>query len=127
MKALFVGLGSIGQRHLRNFKDILGPEAEAFVCRKTKHNLVIEDGTAFKCPSLKEHYGYTEIFNLEEGLALKPDMVFVTNPSSKHIDVALASAKAQTNIFMEKPLSHNTDGIQELQALALAQKFWIRQ
>jgi len=118
MKALFVGLGSIGQRHLRNFKDILGPKAEAFVFRKTKHNLVIEDGKAFQCSSLKDYYGYVEIFDLEEGLALKPDMVFVTNPSSMHTEIALASAKAQTHLFIEKPLSNDNEGIKELQALA---------
>ncbi|MBT7706413.1 Gfo/Idh/MocA family oxidoreductase [archaeon] len=118
MKALFIGMGSIGQRHLRNFREILGSEAEVLVCRKTNHNLVIDNGQAFECESLKDYYGYAEISSLEQGLELFPDIVFVTNPSSKHIEVALSSAKAGANIFIEKPLSHNITGVKELQALA---------
>ena len=117
MKALFIGLGSIGQRHLRNFRDIVGSQAEVIVCRKTNHSLVIADGHAFKCDSLRDYYGYLDVSSLEEGLALNPDIVFVTNPSSKHIEVALISANAKANIFIEKPLSHTVDGVAELQAL----------
>lgn len=117
MKALFLGLGSVGQRHLRNFKEILGSEAEILVYRNTNHNLVIEHGQALECTSLKDYYGYTEVASLEKGLALNPDIVFVTNPSSKHIDAALASATAKTNIFIEKPLSHNTEGVKILEEM----------
>ena len=55
--------------------------------------------------------------DLEQGLARNPDIVFVTNPSSKHMDIALASADAHANIFIEKPLSHNTERVDELRAL----------
>ena len=117
MRALFVGMGSIGQRHLRNYKDLVGPDVEIFALRKTNHNLIIENGLAQHCESLAEHYGYESVATLEDGLALKPDVVFITNPSSMHLDVALAAARAGCNLFIEKPLSHNLEGLEELQSV----------
>jgi predicted dehydrogenase len=126
MKALFVGLGSIGQRHLRNFKDIVGEQSEIFVYRNTNHNTVIEDGLAFECDSIKDYYGYTQVSSLEEGLGLCPDVVFITNPSAKHIDAALLAAKSGTHIFIEKPLSHSFEGVLELQELAAENNLVVR-
>ena len=39
MKCLFIGLGSIGQRHLRNLKLIL-PEVEVLAYRNSRNNNV---------------------------------------------------------------------------------------
>ncbi|WP_443642503.1 Gfo/Idh/MocA family oxidoreductase [Candidatus Njordibacter sp. Uisw_039] len=117
MRALFVGMGSVGQRHLKNLKNLIGPAAELFALRSTNHNLIIENGIAHQCDSLADYWGYEQVATLEKGLALKPDIVFVTNPSSMHIDVALAAAKAGCNLFIEKPLSHNFDGVDELKSI----------
>ncbi|MBI2846553.1 MAG: Gfo/Idh/MocA family oxidoreductase [Chloroflexi bacterium] len=48
--------------------------------------------------------------------------MLVTNPTSLHIPVAIAAARRGCHIFVEKPLSHNLDGIQELMDLALHKK-----
>ncbi len=114
LKALFVGLGSIGQRHLRNFQSLLGDEAECLVYRRTNHALVIQNGEATACKSLSEHYGVTSVNSLAEALALKPDIVFVTNPSSYHLDVAMQAACAGCHVFIEKPLSHDVEGVENL-------------
>jgi hypothetical protein len=40
--------------------------------------------------------------------------VFVTNPNTCHVPVALAAARAGCHLFIEKPLSHSLEGVAEL-------------
>lgn len=114
MKVLFVGLGSIGQRHLRNFKEISNDTDEIYAFRKTNNNLVIIDGDAKKVDSLEEFYGINCVSSLKEGLELKPDIVFITNPSSFHLDIAIQAAESNCNLFIEKPLSNSLKDIKRL-------------
>ena len=44
-------------------------------------------------------------------------MVFICNPSSLHIPIALEAAKAGCHLFIEKPLSHSLAGIAELRTI----------
>jgi predicted dehydrogenase len=50
LKILFCGLGGIGQRHLRNLRQLLGAELEAHAFRvrgqriKLRDNLTIDEG-----------------------------------------------------------------------------------
>lgn len=111
MKALFIGLGSIGQRHLNNFKNIIGDKAEILVYRETDRNVLIKNGMGTSCVSLRHHYGFNQVGSLDDGLKEKPDIVFITNPSSKHLDVALKAARYGCNLFIEKPLSHTLHGV----------------
>jgi predicted dehydrogenase len=117
MKVLFVGLGSIGQRHLRNFIEISNDFDEIYAFRKTNNNLVIIDGDAKKVDSLEEFYGINCVTNLEEGLKIKPDIVFITNPSSLHLEIAIQAAKSNCNLFIEKPLSDSLKGIKKLKKI----------
>ncbi len=73
-------------------------------------------GTAnFGDKVLKDHGNRHEVFhNLEDALAQKPDIVFITNPTSLHIPVALRAAKAGCHLFIEKPLSHQLKGVDTL-------------
>lgn len=111
MKALFIGLGSIGQRHLSNFREIAGKGSEVLVYRSTNHNILISNGTGEPCGSLEQHYGCRTFTELDKALAERPDAVFVTNPTSKHLEVALKAAEKGCNLFIEKPLSHNLDKV----------------
>jgi hypothetical protein len=43
--------------------------------------------------------------NLEDALAERPQIAFVCNPSSLHIPVAVACARAGCDLFLEKPVS----------------------
>ncbi len=114
MKALFVGLGSIGQRHLRNLIT-LAPDVELMAVRSIRSaptlsntNQVIEN------ISVKDQYQITEFENLDLALSHKPEMVFVTNPTSMHVKVAQEALKSGAYVFMEKPVSHNNEGVKEL-------------
>jgi predicted dehydrogenase len=62
-------------------------------------------------------YGIQAYDDLERALAQHPQAVFICNPSSLHIPVAIQAAQAGCHLFIEKPLSHNLDGIDALSAL----------
>jgi len=113
MKYLFVGLGSIGQRHLQNLKD-LDKDAEIFALRKGGKNLVIKDGKAKEVKDLSEYYGFKTISSMDEAKKIEPDVSFITNPSSMHAETALELAKIGSHLFIEKPLSNSLENVNEL-------------
>ena len=118
MKVLMVGMGGIGQRHVRNLRTLLGPEVEivAYRTRNLPHvltdRLEIEPGS-----SLEEKYNVRAFGDLDQAIAQAPEVVFICNPSSLHIPVALSAALAGFHLFIEKPLSHNYDKVEELISL----------
>lgn len=95
MKVLMVGLGGIGQRHVRNLRTLLGSDVEiiAYRARRLRHvltdRLQIEPGS-----DLEEKYQIRAYEDLDQAIAQDPDIVFICNPSSLHIPVALSAAKA---------------------------------
>jgi predicted dehydrogenase len=115
MNVLFTGLGSIGQRHLRNLKRLLGDDIRVLAWRTRRLQRVLTDQlTVREGASLDEEFGIEVLDDLDCALAEQPDVVFVTNPSSMHLDVALAAARAGCNLFIEKPLATTMDGVDEL-------------
>src|ERR1022692_1963256 len=106
-RALVVGCGSIGRRHARNLKS-LGVRQLAF-CDTNPEALK-------QCH--EELDG--EVFG-EYGEALqkfKPDVVLICTPPVCHVEEALAALRARAHVFIEKPLSHESSGIQVLIAEA---------
>lgn len=125
MKALFIGLGSIGQRHLRNLKFVLNSDVEIYALRsKNSKNLIIDSGKAIKVASLEEYYGIKFFYNIEEALAVNPDIVFITNPSSLHIKMAIRAAKNKCHLFIEKPLSNSMKNVNLLRELVVNQNIY---
>ena len=115
MKVLFIGLGGIGQRHLRNLRALLGSSVEvhAYRVRRLSHTLTdqleIEAGA-----DLVRKYDIHVHHDLNAALAAKPSAVFICNPSSLHIQVAMQAAHAGCHLFIEKPLSHTLEGVDAL-------------
>lgn len=103
--SLIVGYGSVGSRHTKNliklgFKDIT-------LYRTYKNKL------SYSMPkAVKVFNNITSLLNLK-----KFNLVIISNPSSKHISHALMAAKKKLNIYIEKPLSNNLKGIQQLENL----------
>ena len=62
--------------------------------------------------AVKVFNNITSLLNLK-----KFNLVIISNPSSKHISHALMAAKKKLNIYIEKPLSNNLKGIQQLENL----------
>ena len=115
MKILMAGLGGIGQRHLRNLIAMLGDRLEVLAYRVRRQADVLTDKLQIEPnSSLEEKYRITVFNELDKALAQKPDAVFICNPSSLHISVALAAAEAGCHLFIEKPLSHSLSQIEEL-------------
>jgi predicted dehydrogenase len=104
MRVLFAGLGSIGRRHLR----LLQSKYPSF------------DYIAYRSGQSDEPApkSVTEFSDLEEALSTDPDIAFITNPTALHVQVGTRCAEAGCHIFVEKPLSHSLEGVDELIAVA---------
>lgn len=115
MRVLFCGLGGIGQRHLRNLRNLLGDELEVHAYRvrgnrqKLSSTLTIEPNA-----DLEADYRITVHSELGPALAVGPKVVFVCNPSSLHTPIAMAAARAGAHIFIEKPVSNSMAGLDAL-------------
>lgn len=105
MKILICGVGSIGKRHLTNLM-ALGYE-DIILYRTGKHT--IEDDDLIKKART--------VTTMDEALAMKPDVAFICNPTSLHIPTAIKAAQHGCHIFLEKPISDNMNGVDELKVI----------
>ncbi len=110
MKFLITGLGSIGQRHYRNLKQLKAGEIIVYRSQKGYNKDFVDK-------FIQEHNPKV-FFDLDEALAQKPDAVVLANPTSLHLKTAKKSMEAGAHVLTEKPLSHNLDGVAELIAFA---------
>jgi len=101
MKTLIAGFGSIGRRHFRNLK-ALG-QTDIILYRTGKSTLPID-----------EIENVPVFYSLDEALDHKPDAVIVANPTANHLEVAIKAAQHGCHLLIEKPISHNLEGILEL-------------
>ena len=115
-RILFIGLGGAGQRHLRLFRENLaGKNVEFIAYRSTnKTPLLNPDFSVNQGGSIEDIYGIKVYDNFDEALALKPDLAIISTPSSMHLKYAQLCAEKSVNVFVEKPLSNSTEGLQEL-------------
>jgi len=123
VKILFCGLGGIGQRHLRNLRQLLGDDLEVHAYRvrgqriKLRDNLTVEEGA-----DLERDYRVTVHHDLTEALAQRPAAAFVCNPNALHVPVALQCVRADVPVFMEKPLASDLAGVHTLLAEVQARR-----
>ena len=113
MKILFIGLGSIGQRHLRIIQKLY-KKNNIYYLKVSKSNIVINDDlVGKKVNSISEYYNITEIsiFQIKN---ISFDLTFITNPISLHMKYALKMAELGSNLFIEKPISNNLNKIDKL-------------
>jgi predicted dehydrogenase len=104
MKSLVVGGGSIGKRHLRNLK-ALGVTDLALV--------EVESATR---AAVSEEIQTAAFASLEEGLGWSPDFVVLATPTYLHLQQAMCVVQAGIPLFVEKPLSHSSEGLRDLVA-----------
>jgi len=122
MKLLIVGLGAIGQRHVRNLRALLGESVELSAVRSRGLSHVLTDAMTVEArEGLGEKYGIRTFGTLDDAIAHRPDAAFVCNPTSLHIGTALALARAGCHLFIEKPLAHEYAGVDELLGLVESQ------
>ena len=114
MKVLFIGLGAIGQRHLRNTRALL-PNAEFIAFRSTSADHIIsQDLTISSDNGLAEKFSISTFDNLGNALKQKPFATIVSNPSSLHALPALKALQSGSHVFIEKPLSTDIQSIKKL-------------
>ena len=114
-KVVFCGLGSIGQRHVRNLRALLKDKVELLAYRSRGQSPVLNPDMSVKeGATLEAAYDIRSFTNLDEALAQRPDAVFITNPNTLHMPIALKAAEAGCHLFIEKPLSHSLEGVDEL-------------
>ena len=102
---LFFGLGSIGQRHLRNLKKLLGNKVKFYAYRKTRHTPLLNSAGNKIKGSIEKKFKISIIHNLKSLKKYNIDLVFITNPSSLHLDTVLKLKGIEKSyLFIEKPI-----------------------
>lgn len=97
IKIIIIGFGSIGRRHYGNLLGLGFKNVCVYDVDKTK--------TQDASRSLRK-------INLDQ--LRQFDVAVICNPNHLHVKTAIAAAKAECHLFIEKPLSHNLKGIKEL-------------
>lgn len=102
-KILIIGGGSIGQRHLKNL---------LFLGYK---NISLVETSPERAEDLAKKFNLKFFSSAKEALEKeKFQTVFVCAPTVYHLQSAAMAAKAGCDLFVEKPLSHNLDGVEKL-------------
>jgi spore coat polysaccharide biosynthesis protein SpsF (cytidylyltransferase family)/predicted dehydrogenase len=108
-RAALVGCGAAGQRHARNLRR-LGIE-EVFAWRSRLGHTQDLD------PALR----IREVESLESLADAHPDIAIVSNPTSLHVEAALALVPHVRGVFVEKPIAASlADAVRLAQAVAAA-------
>lgn len=107
---LIVGVGSIGERHLRCF--MRTQRAVPAIC-ETRSELRSR---------IANRYGVQSVYgDYSAALSSDPDAVVICTPSNLHVPLAVQAVRSGTHVLIEKPLSTSLDGVEELIRLVEAQ------
>ena len=111
MRILIVGGGSVGKRHMRNFR-ALGVE-----------HVGVVDPRADRRAELDAEPGVGATYE-ELGRALQDgfDAAVVCAPTAYHVPIALDCLRSGLHILMEKPISHELTGVGEMLEEARARR-----
>jgi predicted dehydrogenase len=101
-RILVSGVGSAGERHLRN---LLALGQEDIAVHRSR-------GLPFRTLDRE----FTSFDDLGRALAeWRPEVVLVTGPTALHLPVATAAAEVGAHVFVEKPLAGSTEGVDRLE------------
>lgn len=104
-RVLLIGVGSIGERHLRCFQQTGRADVS-----------LVEINPALR-QSVVERYRVTAAWaSLDDALADPPDIAVVATPAPFHIAMAQQLVDRGVHVLIEKPLSINEEGLDTLAA-----------
>ena len=110
---LIVGYGSIGKRHIRNIKELF-PDSRVTVLRRKA------------CTAVQDSHVQPEVdqfvSKLDDALAGSPQMAIIAGPAPFHIEIAIKLANVGVHLLIEKPLSDNVEGVDELLTICKERK-----
>ena len=123
MNILILGLGSIGQRHLRNLKLIV-PNANFYAIRKKSNVPLLNNYNKVLTGDIKKKYALKYFNSLDEiySKEIKIDCAFVCTPSSHHISETIELLKKNIHCFVEKPLGSSLKNVKKLEILLKKKK-----
>jgi predicted dehydrogenase len=102
-RVLVIGVGSIGERHLRCFRNT--GRAELAFCEPHSD----------RRQQVRDRYGIAQAFSeLDEALADQWDAAVICTPAPHHVPQAVRLAEQGAHLLIEKPLSTTLDGIDRL-------------
>ena len=103
MKALIIGLGGVGQRHLRNILEIR-PDTEFLSVRKRGRNYeILDDLTIDESVDIMEKYQIRNFQNISEAIKEKPEIAIVATPSISHATTCATLLEKGIKVLVEKP------------------------
>lgn len=107
VSVLVVGGGSIGRRHIGNLRG-LGVQT-----------IGLFDPNPTRRQGLESEHLVTSFGTLEEALETQaPGAVLVCTPPHLHVEIATRALESGAHVFIEKPISHTLDGVDDLIAMA---------
>jgi len=110
LKIFVIGCGSIGERHIKNLKSL------------STGNILTQDINSGQLSLVKEKYNIETYEDIEDGFDQKPDAVLVCTPPTMHIPIAMKAVDHNAHVFIEKPISHNLEKVDELISKAESKK-----
>lgn len=102
MRVAVLGCGSIGRRHLRNIRTLGHTDLVAFDPSSQSLDMAAGETPAHYCRSLDAVWRE------------RPDVAVITSPPNAHAELARAAADHGCHFFVEKPLSHSLEGLDDL-------------
>ena len=101
-----IGLGSIGKQHLRLLR-ALKPNISIAVVRSGKGNVVQEEEMADRV-----------LYSIQDAIKSGIQAAIIATPAVCHIDQSIKLMSADIHLLLEKPISHNMNGIEKLLKIA---------
>ncbi|MGE3822364.1 MAG: Gfo/Idh/MocA family protein, partial [Isosphaeraceae bacterium] len=102
-EVLVIGLGSIGERHVRCFQNT----GRALVS-------AVETDPARRQEIASRHSLAKSFGDLDEALKNPPDAAVVATPAPSHVSIATRLVEAGVHVLIEKPLGVGLDGVDGL-------------
>lgn len=102
MKALVLGCGSIGFRHIGHLRQL------------GLSNLEAADPDPAARDRVRRRYGIPTHDCAESALQRRPEIVLVCTPAATHVPLACQALEAGAHLFIEKPLSTSLEGTESL-------------
>lgn len=126
MNIVFVGLGSIGQRHLQNIQKIYeNKNINFYSLKRSSNKKVIKNGKVLSKSDIINYYKIKLIYDVKEITSIRPDIIIISNPSSLHLDTTLKLLKYSNNFFIEKPLGDDRKKITHLLKISQEKRKYI--
>ena len=126
MNFLFFGLGSIGQRHVRNLIK-LKKKSNIFAYRKKCSTPLLNYKNEKIDGSVEKKYNIKSIKKLDyfKKNNIKINAAFICNPSKMHVSTAEWCIKKNIPIFVEKPVATNNNDLNKIYKLIKSKKKYI--